>query len=255
VTDEPRGGPPGPPPPPGSPTLPPAAPPPWPGSQPPTRGGVAPGGYPPAWGQAPTGGPVTWDTPRTDNSGCLKACLIVGLIGLALVVVGIVAAVILGGRIVSEIAEDPDAFFGGPCPIADSFAVSEAVGQPVELFALEGFMGGTMDALLDRRLLPDAPDCYAIGDDGFVARIAVDPTGGIQAFDEARDLAEASFLERDLPGVGDEAFCTSVSATGSSGVLVRWGDQVAYVSIADDNTFNPSSRCDLALAIADALEP
>lgn len=198
---------------------------------------------------------MTWEPPGSGSNGCLKACLVVGLIGVALLVVGVVAAVILGGRLVGEIADNPDGFFGGPCPIADPSEVSEAVGAPVDVFELEGFMGGTMDLLLDKRLLPAAPDCYAVGDDGFIGRIAVEDGDGQTVFDEARRVAEESFLERELAGIGDEAFCTTVSESGSSGVLVRWGERVAYVSVADGNAFAPASSCELATAVARTLEP
>jgi len=72
-----------------------------------------------------------------------------------------------------------------------------------------------MGALLDKRLLPDAPDCWVVGEDGFAARIAVDDGGGAQAFADAMASADSGgFRSEDVPRLGDQAFCTTLSAMG-----------------------------------------
>ena len=233
-----------------SPAPPPAAPPPPPPSQP-----LPPGSPQQGWGAAgpATGEPVTWASPRTGGKGCLRACLVVGAIGVGVLVIGIVALIVLGGRLAEEIAENPDAVLGAPCQIASSIEVAEAVGQPVELFELEGVMGGMMDALLDKRLLAEAPDCYGIGDDGFLARIAVLDDGGAASFAEARALAQDTFLLSEEVDIGDEAFCTTISDAGSSGVLVRFDDRVVYVSLIERSAFDPEPACGLAKEVARTL--
>ena len=40
-----------------------------------------------------------------------------------------------------------------------------------------------------------------------------------------------------MPGFGDEAFCTGVEATAGSGILVRAGDRLVFVSLADPGLF------------------
>ena len=162
----------------------------------------------------------------------------------------------LGGRLAEQISEDPEAFFGGPCPYVSDFELSDAVGEDVTAMTLEGFADGTMGALLDKRLLPDAPDCWVVGEDGFAARIAVDDGGGAQAFTDALARAEAdAFRGEGAPDIGDEAFCTTMSPMGSSGVLVRFGERVVYASVVQDNPMASGTACVIAASMARALEP
>jgi hypothetical protein len=215
-----------------------------------------PAGPGPAGGGSPAdGAPVAWGTPPPSGNGCLRACLIVGGLLLALFVVGVILLVIVGGRLVDQVQNDPDSVFGAPCPIASAIAVSDAVGETVDVNETGGFFGGTMGVILDKRLLPDAPECYAIGDHGFAARIAVDGAGGSAAFASARAEADGAFLYRDVDGLGDEAFCTEPSAAGSVGALVRWADTVAYVSVMNDRVADLEAACQLAGRIAGTLEP
>jgi hypothetical protein len=248
VTQEPAaggpGGPPAPPPPPGTP---PPAPPP----------SLQPGPTPPAWGAASPTAQAAWDAPRPDGgNGCLRACLVVGGILLVLAIISIAALAVLGGRLAEQISEDPEAFFGGPCPYTSDFALSDAVGEDVTAMTLEGFADGTMGALLDKRLLPDAPDCWVVGEDGFAARIAVDDGGGAQSFEDAMAQADdGGFLSEDVPRLGDQAFCTTQSAMGSSGVLVRFGERVVYASVVLDNPLAIGTACDIASSMAGTLQP
>ena len=52
--------------------------------------------------------------------------------------------------------------FGGECQLVSSAEVSDALGQDVEVKALEGLADGTMGAILDKRLLPEATDCWIL---------------------------------------------------------------------------------------------
>jgi hypothetical protein len=243
------GGPSGPPPPPG--VQPPAPPHGTPPAAPPQ------GAAPPAWGPTSPTAQAAWDAPRPDaGNGCLKACLIVGGILLVLAIIAIAGLAVLGGRIAEQIREDPEAFFGGPCPYVSDFELSEAVGENVTAMTLEGFADGTMGALLDKRLLADAPDCWVVSEDGFAARIAVADGGGAAAFDDAAGTAaDDGFRGEDVTGLGDQAICTTLSAMGSSGALVRFGERVVYVSIVQENPLANDTACSVAADIARTLQP
>jgi hypothetical protein len=197
---------------------------------------------------------VGWDRPPSGNNGCLRACLIAAGILVVVAIVGAIALSLFVGRIVQEVQDNPDAVFGGECQLVSSAEVSDALGQDVQAFALEGLAEGTMGVLLDRRLLPDATDCWVIGEDGTAARIAVVDADAETVFRNSRAEAEASFLERDVQGFGDEAFCTTIDQQGSGGVLVRFGQRVVYVSMVAQ-TFDEASVCDRAQLIARTLEP
>ena len=216
------------------------------------QGWVPPADVPAAWGAASPTAQVRWGRPPSGNNGCLRACLIVGGILLALAVIAVIAVVIFAGRLIQQVQENPDAVFGGECQLVSSAEVSDALGQDVEVKALEGVADGTMGAILDKRLLPDATDCWILAD-GTAGRIAVTDEDAETVFRNSRAEAEASFLDRDVE-LGDEAFCTTINQQGSGGVLVRFDQRVVYVSMVaqglDDETV-----CDMAQVVATTLEP
>jgi hypothetical protein len=242
-----------PPPPPAAPpsTLPPG----W-GAEPGTpsgpQGWVPPEDVPAAWGAASPSAQVGWGRPPSGSNGCLRACLIVGGILLVLGVVAVIAIVIFAGRLIEQVQENPDAVFGGECQLVSSAEVSDALGQDVEVLALEGFADGTMGAILDKRLLPDATDCWILAN-GTAGRIAVVDTDAETVFRNSRAEAEAGFLERDVE-LGDEAFCTTIDQQGSGGVLVRFDQRVVYVSMVAQG-LDDESVCDMAQVVATTLEP
>ena len=53
-------------------------------------------------------------------------------------------------------------------------------------------------------------------------------------------VSTQGYLNKELSGVGDQAFCTTTDLAGSSGVLVRTGDKLVYVSVGMDNITPPS---------------
>jgi hypothetical protein len=217
------------------------------------QGWVSPTEVPPAWGAASPSAEVGWDRPPSGNNGCLRACLIVGGILVVAVIVGGIALSIFVGQIIEQVQENPDAVFGGECQVVSSFEVGEALGQDVEVLALEGLADGTMGAILDKRLLPDATDCWILGD-GTTGRIAVVDTDAETVFRNSRAEAEASFLQGDVDEIGDEAFCTTINQQGSGGVLVRFDQRVVYVSLVAES-FDDTSVCETAQAVARTLEP
>ena len=249
-----------PPPPPDAPPAPGATPPPPGAAQPgwgaagPTQPGwgAPPSDAPQAWGAASPDAQVGWGRPQSGSNGCLKGCLIVGGVLAVLAVIAVVGLFIAGGRLVEQIEQDPDSVFGGECPFVSPFAVSEALGQDAQVFALAGLADGTMGAILDKRLLRDAPDCWVVGEDGTTGRIAVLDGGGEAAFDAA--AAEArDFRAQDAP-IGDEAFCTTTDGAGFGGVLVRFGERVVYVSMLDQS-LDQEEACLVATAVAETLAP
>lgn len=273
---EPAGTPGGPPPPPVAPgeaapppPQPPSAPPAFPGSvpgdggqpgwapypaAPGPRGWVSPEEVPPEWGAASPSAQVGWDRPPAGNNGCLRACLIVGGIIAVLVVIGGIAASIFVGRLVEQVQQDPEAVFGGECQLVSSFEVSDALGEDVEVQELSGLMDTTLGAVLDKRLLPNATDCWILGEDGTSGRIAVVDQDAPAVFANARAEADGRFLLADLGDVGDEAFCTTIDQQGSAGILVRFGQRVVYVSLLA-TTGEAEDTCDQATTVARTLEP
>jgi hypothetical protein len=106
------------------------------------------------------------------------------------------------------------------------------------------------NAALDTRVLPNAPSCMITpGKDSKIglSRIAKLDSGDAKAT-FAKELTNAkgvssdkgngvtvstdSYLSEEAVKLGDEAFCTTSILTGSSGVLVRKGNSLVYVSVA-----------------------
>jgi hypothetical protein len=224
----------------------------WGGAGPTSSGWGTPAGEPGAWGAASPDAQVDWGRPQPGSNGCLRGCLIVGGILAVLAVIAVVGLVVAGGRLVQQIEENPDAVFGGECPYVSPFDVSDALGTEVQVFELDGLAEGTMGAILDKRLLRDAPDCWLIGQDGTTGRIAVLDGGGEAAFDAAAAAAQ-HFRAQDAE-IGDEAFCTTTDNAGFAGVLVRFGNRVVYVSMLDQS-LDEGQACEAATAVAATLRP
>lgn len=224
-----------------------------PGAQGP-QGWVSPDEVPAEWGAASPTAQVGWDRPPSGNNGCLRACLIVGGILAVLLVVGGIAASVLIGQLVQQVQDDPEAVFGGECQFVSSGEVSDALREDVEVRALTGIMDTTMGALLDKRLLPDASDCWVAGGYGTAGRIAVQDHDAATVFANGRAEADASFLLTDIRDIGDEAFCTTIDQQGSAGILVRFGERIVYVSLLA-NGGEAADVCNQAKLVARTLEP
>jgi hypothetical protein len=209
---------------------------------------------PAAWGAGSPSAQVGWDRPPPGNNGCLRACLIVGGILVVLLVVGGIIASMFVGRLVEQVQENPEAVFGGDCQLVSSLEVSDALGEDVQVLSLEGVMDSTLGALLDKRLLPDAPDCWIAGPNGTAGRIAVVDEDAEVVFANSRAEAEASYLLTDIGDIGDEAFCTTMDQQGSAGILVRFGERVVYVSLLA-STGEAEDACARAEIVARTLEP
>ncbi len=200
-------------------------------------GGVPPGGWSPQ--------PVA---AASRNNGCLKACLIVAVIGVILVVLLIVALGLFVNRVAESVGVNSDGSIGTPCAIISDADLSDALGSSASAIKLEGFFDATLGLILDKRVLPDAEDCWITSDGSSpIGRIARYSGGDASAvFQQERQNAgptsqdqgngvsieSSGYFGGDVSGVGDEAFCTGYALTGQAGVLVRKGDTLVYVSLS-----------------------
>ena len=221
-------------PPPGPPSAPPAAPPSGQWGAPPQQAG---GGWGPAPGTPGGPPPGAWNPqPAQTGNGCLKACLIVGGIIVVLGIIGIIGISIVGIRFAEDLGVNPDGSIKA-CELITNEELGAALGSETEALPLGGLVDSTVGQVLDRRALPDAPACWIVGSSAasMTGRLARQDGGDASGdYQRARQDAEAGgYLAGDADGVGDEAFCTGMSDTGSFGILVRAGGSLAYVSLLD----------------------
>ena len=94
-----------------------------------------------------------------------------------------------------------------------------------------GIIGDFATGALDSRILPDADDCWIIAEPSLFGRIAVaESLDAAGTFQQIRADGAGDYVGPDVPGFGDEAFCTGVGATAGSGILVRAGNRLVFVS-------------------------
>ena len=203
----------------------------------PTPAASAPASIPPSGWQTPRGGGA--------GSGCVKIALIL----VTLVVVAAVGLLVLAGTFVNNLAPGGDGeglIGGGDCPFLADADAQAVLGGQADALELEGLYDASIGIIIDKRVLPEAPDCFVTeGERAFLARIAVADGNGAGVFAAERQRAEPSSQDQgggvtlenpgyfggDVPGLGDEAFCTGISDAIMGGVLVRQGDRVVYVSV------------------------
>lgn len=200
---------------------------------------------------------------RSGGNGCLKGCLIAGAIGIVLLVLLVIGVSILGQRFVEDMGIDPDGTLT-ECAIVSSADVSDALDGSAEALPLGGIVDATVGQLLDKRVIPDAEDCWIAGDNTPTGRIARQSGDASGSFRSARDAAQdGGYFAGDVSGLGDDAFCTGMSEAGSFGVLVRRGDTLVYVSLINadltggsgfvtnaDGVVTSPATCELAGRIA-----
>jgi hypothetical protein len=167
----------------------------------------------------------------------------------AILVFGFIAVIVLvGGRIADEVGINEDGSVGKACTLIDEGALKSVLGNDAEAIKLEGIFDATLGLILDKRVLPDAEDCWLTADEttptGRIAKYTgadaaavfaeerqkaapiSDPQGGGISFENE------GYFGGDVPGLGDQAFCTGVSPAIQAGVLVRQGDTLVYVSLS-----------------------
>ena len=196
---------------------------------------------PPTYGAPP---PVAYGDPAANKSGMpgwVKALLIIG--GILVVLVGgcTVAVGVFANRVSNDLSKG--------CSFLSTAEAKKAFGTDVATLQLGGITK-LANAALDTRVLRDAPSCMVTpGKDSKIglSRIAKLESGDAKsAF--AKELTNAkgtstdkgngltveseAYLSEEAVSLGDEAFCTSSFITGSSGVLVRKGNSLVYVSVS-----------------------
>jgi len=160
----------------------------------------------------------------------------------------IAAIFIAGSRIANEVGVNGDGTIGNACEIIDNATLRDQLGGTAEAIELTGFYDATIGIVLDKRVLPDAYDCWITADEstpvGRVARyVGSDAANVFQAERERAaptsqdqgggvSLENSGYFAGDVSGLGDEAFCTGVSPAVQAGVLVRKGDTLVYVSLS-----------------------
>jgi hypothetical protein len=261
------------------------SPPPTPPSSPPPQ---APAPAPPTtgWGAAPAPGAVPpgtvpgaqpgWNPevvpPTRSNNGCLKACLIVAAILAILFVIGIGALVFIGNQIVSSVGVDENGNIGAPCPFISNSELSTALGTNAQALELKGFFDATIGLILDKRVLPDAEDCWISNNGSTSSSSATGRMARYQGSDAAAvyqqewqkaqpssqpqgsglSIETEGYFGGDVTGFGDEAFCTSVSPAIQGGILVRQGDTLVYVSLLGSSA-STADVCQQAQVVAQAI--
>jgi hypothetical protein len=207
-------------------------------------------------------------------SGCVKAIIIL----LVLFVIAVVAFFVFAGVLINNLARnlgiDPNGG-GGGSGMADCSFLSDADARAVfggnaDAIELSGLAEATIGIIIDQRVLPNAPDCWVTdGQKAYIARIAryqgADAASVFAAEHKAAEptskdqgggvtLENPGYLGEAVSGLGDEAFCTDISAAIMAGVLVRQGDRVVYVSVgsadAEQPTIDGSTLCSFAQEVA-----
>ena len=131
---------------------------------PPPGWGAAPAAVPP--GQVPAGGGTPpWNPApaKSSGNGCLKACLIVGAILVVLFFIVVAGLVFLGNQIIKSVPVDEQGNLQA-CPFVSNEQLSSVLGSGTKAVPLTGFFDATIGIILDKRVLPDAEDCWITAD-------------------------------------------------------------------------------------------
>ncbi|MGH8870558.1 MAG: hypothetical protein ACRDWS_01095 [Acidimicrobiia bacterium] len=230
----------------------------------------------PPVGQPPPTPPILGEPASTAGmSGCAKAAIIGGAI-ILVVGIALVALVIFGlTRFAGDVEE---AFEEEPCQFISSEEASEVIGARVEATSGDSALGAVLGLVRDTRLLGDAPSCFISSEEATIQIwVSVhDGSDAAQVFAAGTEVAEGqvvteettdsgsitvesdAFRGEDVPGLGEEAFCTEVGAVVSGGVFARSDDRVVYVSalaMAENGGAEgfDGSFCERAIPIAEAL--
>ena len=237
----------------------------------PTGGGFGPPGTPPGY-TAPGYAPPTYPSPgpvppgvpgKTGMSTAAKVLLIVGLVFL----LGIGGCVAVASFAVHRISKTTGSIFAsnGSCAFVPAGEVAKVLPGNPSLTPLKGF-ASLAGVALDRRVLSEAPSCLvspSSGQKGPIARVARLQEAGAherftaeltkargQVVSESSSSSEggSSDIKVESEGyfdhtveLGDEAFCTTLGLVPMSGVLVRQGDTLVYVSLLPDSGSSDSS--------------
>ncbi len=247
-------------------TYPPAAPPPQAGYTPAGHGGqMAPGG--------PYGGPPP---KKSGMPGWLKAILIIG----GVLIVGVGGCTVVVGTILSRKISSTSMDLAAGCEFLSASTATSALGSGQGLIPLKG-LAKLAGVALDNRVLSGAPSCLLSPTDtksGYTGRVArlqsadaaklfkteVDKSHGTKVDKGGGLTVESEGYYGSAVEVGDEAFCTTGGMPPSSGILIRKGDTLVYVSLLPtqpqlDDVSNgglttvETTNCEVAQKLAKAI--
>ena len=121
--------------------------------------GVPPAGAgaPPNWNPAPPA--------PSGSNGCLKACLIIGAILVVLFFIAAAGIVFLGNQIIKSVPVDSEGNLAS-CAIVSDAELSTVLGPGTQAIPLEGVFDTLLGLVLDKRVIPDAEDCFLSSDKG-----------------------------------------------------------------------------------------
>ena len=227
-------------------------PPPPPPTPPPTPQPAPPGGGPtvPQYGAPQPGAPAP--PPKSGMSGCAVAALVIG----ALVLLGIVGTVVLGAFVFDKAAKTVGKnLVPHDCPVLSNDKARQLFGKDAEASTVP--LAGLVMPVFDDRVLSGEPVCWVTNaDKGRTILIHHTEGGDAHArFQKERDAAQPTsedrgngltvestgYFDKDVAGLGDEAFCTGMALNGATGVLVRTGNRLVYVTVLPSaDEFDPS---------------
>ncbi len=226
---------------------------------------VAPGRPPFVPGQPPFG-PKSQPGVPPRSGGVPKGLIVAGVVVLVVVALGYAAVSYVTG-LVGDRLENA---VGGDCTLVGKDDVDSTMSGEFDVIQLGGLTSIATPAL-DSRVLADGTTCWATetatsDEDTRLVRIARLDGDAAARFARERTIAQGvkedrgggltvesqPYFNKDVT-FGDEAFCTTTDFTGSSGVLVRRGDTLVYVSLTSGGipTLDPDTTGDGAIKFAD----
>jgi hypothetical protein len=191
----------------------------------------------------------------------MSGCAIAALVLVGLLVIGGIGVVVLGTVVFHKAKHKLDEATGGgglvphDCPVLSNAKARDLCGANAEASTIP--LENLMNVALDSRVLADSASCWVTNADNERTIILRHREGGDAhaRYQQEHDAAQPTsqdkgngltvenegYFDKDVSGLGDEAFCTGLSLSGATGVLVRSGDRLMYVSVTlGPDEFAPS---------------
>jgi hypothetical protein len=178
-------------------------------------------------------------------------------------VIGIIGMMFFARSFVEGLGVNPDGSLK-ECPYLPDAELDAAIGRDGYALPLSGIIGQIATESVDARILPKADGCWIVSEEPpLIGRVAVVDSGDAATqFATIKATGEGDYTGPAVSGLGDEAFCTGMSTGIGSGVLVRQGNRLVFVSLVDqglasdlefdeDVPYSPST-CALAQRVAAA---
>jgi hypothetical protein len=185
----------------------------------------------------------------------MSGCAIAALVIVGILVIGGAGVVALGVFAVHKVAKTAEKnLVAHDCPVLSNDKARSLFGSQAEAPTIP--LGGLIAPVFDNRVLADSGSCWVTNGDNQSTIILYHREGGDaharyqQEHDAAQPTSQdkgngltvenSGYFDKDVADLGDEAFCTASSLSGATGVLVRKGDRLLYVSILPGADFDPS---------------